>query len=92
MNVKIHTINLGFDNCYLIQKDGIIMIDAGEPNKIEKFKKRLKRLNIKPEEIELIIITHGHWDHIGSAKEIKELTGAKLVMHEKAKELDLIQL
>jgi len=39
--------------------------------------KGIKTLSIKPEDIQLIVITHGHWDHIGSAKEIKEITGAK---------------
>ena len=44
MHLRIHTVSLGFDQCYLIQGDGIIMIDGGEPKKIEKFKKSLKRL------------------------------------------------
>jgi glyoxylase-like metal-dependent hydrolase (beta-lactamase superfamily II) len=29
----------------------------------------------------LIILTHGHWDHVGSAAELKSLTGAPLAMH-----------
>ncbi len=29
-----------------------------------------------------MVITHGHWDHIGSAKEIKESTGAKIAIHD----------
>ncbi len=62
------------------------MIDGGAPNQVKQFKKGLARLSIKPEEIELIIITHGHWDHIASAKEIKTITGAKIVMHRAEKE------
>lgn len=27
------------------------------------------------------MLTHGHWDHIGTAKEIKDLTGAKIALH-----------
>jgi hydroxyacylglutathione hydrolase len=34
--------------------------------------------------ITLIVITHTHWDHIGDAAEIKELTGAPLAAHELA--------
>jgi glyoxylase-like metal-dependent hydrolase (beta-lactamase superfamily II) len=39
------------------------------------------KLSIRPQEIKLIILTHGHWDHIGSVKEIKDLTGAKVALH-----------
>jgi glyoxylase-like metal-dependent hydrolase (beta-lactamase superfamily II) len=57
------------------------MIDSGSPNKGKKFIKSINKVSIKPEDIKLIIPTHGHWDHIGSAKEIKEITGAKIAMH-----------
>jgi glyoxylase-like metal-dependent hydrolase (beta-lactamase superfamily II) len=57
------------------------MIDGGSPNQVNQFKKGLARLSIKSEEIELMVITHGHWDHIASAKAIKTITGAKVVMH-----------
>jgi len=86
MSLQIHTIKLGFDQCYLIGDKDLIMIDAGQPNKRKQFLKKLANLGIKPEQIKLIIITHGHWDHIGSAKDIKELTGAKIAMHKNEKE------
>ncbi|MEN7791619.1 MBL fold metallo-hydrolase, partial [Clostridioides difficile] len=37
--------------------------------------------------IEYIILTHGHGDHIGYVKDIKEKTGAKVVAHVDEKEL-----
>jgi glyoxylase-like metal-dependent hydrolase (beta-lactamase superfamily II) len=36
---------------------------------------------IKPHNVKLMVLTHGHWDHIGSAREIKEMTGAVIAMH-----------
>jgi glyoxylase-like metal-dependent hydrolase (beta-lactamase superfamily II) len=86
LNTKIHTVKLGFDQCYLIGDKDWILIDAGESNKKKIFLKKLEDLRIIPEQIKLIIITHGHWDHIGSAKDIKELTGAKIAMHKNEKE------
>ena len=86
MSVKIHAINLGFDQCYLIGDKDWIMIDAGQWNKKKQFLKKLADFGIKPEQIKLVILTHGHWDHIGSAKDIKEITGAKIAMHENEKE------
>jgi len=86
MGISIHPIKLGADHCYIVRGEGIIMIDGGSPNQIKAFRKGVKRLSIKPEEIRLVVLTHGHWDHIGSAKEIKELTGAKLAIHQREKD------
>ncbi len=85
MGNTIHTIPLGFDNAYIVKDKGAVMIDGGEPKKGKFFLKSLEETGMKPEEIQLIILTHGHWDHIGSAAEIKELTGAKVVMHQNEK-------
>lgn len=86
MGINIYPIPLGFDSCYIIQDKGVIMIDSGAPKKVKDFIKGIERVSIKPEEVQLIVITHGHWDHIGSAKEIKEITGAKIAMHQREKD------
>jgi glyoxylase-like metal-dependent hydrolase (beta-lactamase superfamily II) len=52
------------------------------PDKLRVFKKKLGRLYIHPEEIKLIVLTHSHFDHVGSAKPISEFTGAKVIIHE----------
>jgi glyoxylase-like metal-dependent hydrolase (beta-lactamase superfamily II) len=38
-------------------------------------------LNIDPTEIGLILLTHGHWDHITCLADIQKLTGAKIAVH-----------
>ncbi|MDD5207026.1 MAG: MBL fold metallo-hydrolase, partial [Desulfobacterales bacterium] len=75
MRPRIHPIKLGVDHCYIIHGEGTIMVDGGAPNQLKNFLKAVERLSIRPKEIELIVLTHGHWDHIGSAKAIKDLTG-----------------
>ncbi len=81
----IHTIPLGFDQAYIVKDQGTIMIDAGDSGRGGTFLKDLEKISIKPEEISLIILTHGHWDHIGSTAKIKEISGAKIAMHKNEK-------
>jgi len=86
MSTDILSLKLGITSSYLIRgSNGIILIDAGTPNKIKSFRRKIARLNIHPEDIKLIVLTHSHFDHAGSAKDIRELTGARVVMHESEK-------
>jgi hydroxyacylglutathione hydrolase len=81
MSVKIHSISLGMCRCYVIQDKGTIVIDAGSTKQINHFKKAIKELSINPKDIQLIIITHKHYDHISLAKDIKDFTDAEIAMH-----------
>jgi hydroxyacylglutathione hydrolase len=86
MKADIFPFSLGFNDCYVIREQGVIMIDGGPPNKKMDFIKAMKKISLNPETIKLIVITDGHPDHIGSARDIKELTGAKIIMHRLAKD------
>ena len=85
-DVRIHPIALGVDCCYVIRGESAIMIDGGAPKRARVFLKAIERLSMKPEDIRLMIITHGHWDHIGSVRDVKESTGAKIAMHRREKD------
>jgi glyoxylase-like metal-dependent hydrolase (beta-lactamase superfamily II) len=84
--MDIHHINAGITSCYLINDKGIVLVDAGVPGRIKKFGKKFRDFNIDPEKISAIIITHCHWDHVGSLKELRELTGAKVMVHRNEKD------
>ena len=83
MNINIFPIRMGFNTIYAVRGEGVILIDGGDPGKIENLKAGIEKASIKPEEIRLIALTHGHWDHVGSAKAIKALTGARVLLHQK---------
>ena len=42
---------------------------------------------IKDKNVKYILITHGHYDHIGGANLVKEKTGAKIVVHKEDEEM-----
>ncbi len=79
--VNIYTVDFGFNQCYIIRSQGVIMVDGGLPNRRGDFLEALQRLPIEPQDIQLVVITHGHFDHMGSARDIREVTGARIAMH-----------
>lgn len=81
-------IPMGTSNAYLIQgSNGYILIDAGNANKIKKFKNYLNENNITPADIKLIVITHVHYDHVGSLRAIKELCQCPVLVHQAESQL-----
>jgi len=76
-------LDLGFTNVQLLRcKDGYIQMDAGYKSKVKKYLRLLKKNNIDPSEIKLIIVNHAHFDHVGGLKTLKEITNAKILVHE----------
>ncbi len=86
MKQKIHTITLGVSNAYLIEGDGLVLVDSGQLTKIDKFLEKLREISIEPNDILLNFITHGHWDHISGTYEIKRISGCKVAVHSNDKE------
>ena len=86
MTTEIIFFNIGLTSCYLIIGKEIVMVDAGVPNKLQLFKKILTKYKIDPSLIKLIVLTHSHFDHCGSTREIRDFTGAKIAVHESERE------
>jgi glyoxylase-like metal-dependent hydrolase (beta-lactamase superfamily II) len=81
MTFSFHSIPVGIDNCFLLRGERTIFVDGGAWGGLSSFQNGLKKLSVDPKEIELIILTHGHWDHITCLSDIQRMTGAKIAMH-----------
>ena len=81
METTIHRIRLGICNCYVIQEKGLILVDAGQPEREKTFLSKMKELSLNPRDISLIFLTHGHSDHAGSLRKLKEITGAQVAIN-----------
>jgi len=66
---------------FLVQGEGTILIDTGMPGQAGQILDGLAACGVAPESIRLILITHGHVDHFGSARELRERTGAPVAIH-----------
>ena len=73
----------GINTSYIVKDKGAVIVDGGAPWNGKSFSELLLRHGMVAEDIQLIILTHGDFDHCGGAKDIQDLTGAKIVMHEK---------
>jgi glyoxylase-like metal-dependent hydrolase (beta-lactamase superfamily II) len=65
-------------NCYLVLGDEPYLVDTNVPKARKKIMEALSENDLKPEDLQYILITHHHYDHTGSVAELKRLCGARL--------------
>lgn len=66
---------------YLVYGKRITLIDTGVRGSGEPIFTYIRSTGRNPSEIEHIILTHSHPDHIGAAREIQERTGCTIAAH-----------
>ena len=66
---------------YLIVGDTLTLVDAGFPWQRRGTFAYIRSIGRRPEEIERVLVTHGHPDHASGAASIVRATGAKVVAH-----------
>ena len=59
----------------------LVLIDAGFPGKTDVVLAAIGKLGRKPSDLNHLVFTHGHPDHIGSAAALVRATGARTYMH-----------
>jgi hydroxyacylglutathione hydrolase len=87
MTVQVHAIGIGAFQRYLIHDERWILVDTGIPHTAGRVMHTLQSLGVEPSAVGLILLTHGHVDHAGSAQALQELTGAQIAIHYRDREL-----
>ncbi len=71
-----------YDCCvYLIDVGELVLIDSGAGQRFDSLVDNILALELAPEKITTLIVTHCHIDHVGSLAKFKQKYGAKIIAH-----------
>lgn len=78
----VFRLRLGRTNAYLVSRDqSAVLVDTGLPIHADGILRVLARLGLQPDAVQMILLTHRHLDHSGSAHVLSERCGARVVIH-----------
>lgn len=81
-NLKITTLTVAFANIHIIERDDkLIMIDAGYPGHGSRIESLLVEEGYDPNQIDYLILSHGHLDHSGGAAYFQKKYKMKVIGH-----------
>lgn len=76
----VHLVRDDFVNTYLVETQGsLVLVDAGING--DPVLRYLERMGLSLSSVELVIITHHHYDHVDGLRRIREATGARVAAH-----------
>jgi glyoxylase-like metal-dependent hydrolase (beta-lactamase superfamily II) len=85
MQVKqgVHRLTQGVVNFYLIEEGGrLLLVDAGAPRDWDLLVRAVTGLGRRIEDLEAVLLTHAHADHIGTAERARTTAGARVWVHQ----------
>lgn len=84
----VHRLEHAFTNCYLLA-DGDVwtLVDAAFPKTWGPLIRAAHELGLRMRDLEGIVLTHGHFDHVGVAERAIEELGVPVFVHAGDKEL-----
>lgn len=78
----VHRIEHAHTNCYLVtDEEGVTVIDAAFPSTGQAVIDGLAALGRQPTDIKALLLTHGHFDHVGFARGLRESLGVPIWVH-----------
>ena len=79
----VHRIDDSYTNWYLIEEEGrLTVVDAGVPSSWSSLLEALNDLGRSPADVEAVVLTHAHFDHVGFAERARRELGVPVYVHE----------
>jgi hydroxyacylglutathione hydrolase len=79
---SIRTFRHAAVNCYLVTaRDGFVLIDTGKPENRADLDSDLGDAGCRAGNLQLIVLTHGDYDHAGNAAYLRAKFDTKVAMH-----------
>lgn len=78
---NVYYVGICWVSAWLIKtSDGPVLIDTLYEPYTDQLIENIKKVGVNPADIKMVLLTHGHFDHVGGVSKIKALTNAKFVM------------
>lgn len=79
---KIYCKRIGYSNVVLIANGKqSVLVDSGVKGNMKKLRILIRQAGLEPDDIQLIVLTHTHYDHTGNLRKVAKYTGAKVLVH-----------
>src|SRR5919202_2114649 len=79
----IHRIEDAYTNWYLVEDGGrLTVVDAGVPRSWDSLLAALRDLGRGTDDVEAVVLTHAHFDHVGFAERARAQLGVPVYVHE----------